>query len=182
MNDNTLAATVRPFAPHDEDAVNAVARAAFAEYEGEYADWPSFIDGIGRMARLAAGGDLLVAEHAGAIVGAVVHIGSGRPRSPIFPDSWSVIRMLVVAPGARGLGIGRQLVVACLECARRDGAPAIGLHTSPLMASALRLYTAIGFTRDTAVPPIRGVPYGRYVLAADQLERALDLLAAPGKR
>ncbi|MFC5459102.1 GNAT family N-acetyltransferase [Massilia niabensis] len=165
--------TVRSFTSHDEGAVNAVARAAFAQYEGHYEDWPSFIDGIGRMAQLAAGGDLLVAEYGGEIAGAVVHVGPGQPRSPIFPDEWSVIRMLVVAPGARGLGIGRQLVAACLACARRDGAPAVGLHTSPIMASALRLYTAIGFRRDADLPPIRGVPYGRYVLPANRVDAAI---------
>ena len=176
MNDRAVAVTVRGFVPLDEDRVNALARAAFAQYEGQYEDWPSFIDGVGRMAQMAGGGDLLVAEHGGAIAGAVVHVGPGRPRSPVFPDAWSVIRMLVVAPGYRRLGVGRQLVAACLECARRDGAPAVGLHTSPVMASALRLYTAIGFTRDGDLPPIRGVPYGRYVLRADGIDEAIALL------
>lgn len=167
---------VRAFVPQDADAVNAVARAAFDQYAGLYEDWASFIDGIGRMAELAAGGDLLVAELDGDIVGAVVHVGPGQPRSPIFPVEWSVIRMLVVAPGVRGKGIGRALVAACLECARRDGAPAVGLHTSPVMASALRLYTGIGFLRDCDLPPIRGVAYGRYVLGADGFDAAIARL------
>jgi ribosomal protein S18 acetylase RimI-like enzyme len=160
---------VRRFAAADRARVNALARAAFAEYDGLYEDWPSFIEGIGRMADLAADGDLFVAELGGVIVGAVVHVGPGRPRSSIFPDDWSVIRMLVVAPEARGEGAGRALVAACLECARAAGAPVVGLHTSPVMASALRLYTALGFTRDRDLAPIRGVAYGRYVkmLSAD---------------
>ena len=167
---------VRPFAAEDTDRVNAIARAAFAEYEGWYGDWPTFIEGIGRMADLAADGDLLVAEREGGIVGAVVHVGPGRRRSAIFPDDWSVIRMLVVAPEARGRGAGRQLVAACLECAREAGAPAVGLHTSPVMASALRLYTAIGFERDRDLAPIRSVPYGRYVLPALGIAAALATL------
>jgi hypothetical protein len=32
------------------------------------------------------------------------------------------------------------------------------------MASALRMYEALGFVRDRDLAPIRGVPYGRYVL------------------
>ncbi|MFC4932161.1 GNAT family N-acetyltransferase [Massilia sp. GCM10023247] len=167
---------VRPYAASDREAVNRIARAAFAEYAGAYEDWPSFIEGIGQMAALAAGGDLLVATHDGELAGAVVHVGPGRPRSPVFPEEWSVIRMLVVAPGQRGLGIGGQLVAACLDCARRADAPAVGLHTSPLMASALRLYTAIGFRRDGDLPPIRGVPYGRYVLRAEQFDEAIAQL------
>ena len=35
---------------------------------------------------------------------------------------------------------------------------------TPLMASALRMYEAIGFACDRELDPIRGVPYGRYVL------------------
>ena len=167
---------VRSFVPADAERVNAVACAAFAQYEGRYEDWPSFIDGIGRMAQLAADGDLLVEEYRGQVAGAVVHVGPGRPRSAIFPSEWSVIRMLVVAPEYRGLGIGRRLVAACLECARRDGAPAVGLHTSPVMASALQMYLAIGFERDSDLPPIRSVPYARYVLPAERFDAALALL------
>jgi ribosomal protein S18 acetylase RimI-like enzyme len=157
---------VRPYAPADRDAVNAVARAAFAQYAHDYDDWPSFIDGIGRMADLADNADLLVAEVEGRVVGAVAHVGPGRPRAEFFPDEWSVIRMLVVDPGARGQGAGRELVAGCLRLALEAGAPVVGLHTSPVMASALRMYEAIGFVRDRELDPIRGVPYGRYVLAA----------------
>jgi GNAT superfamily N-acetyltransferase len=167
---------VRPCEPRDRDGVNAVARDAFAQYAHDYADWPSFIEGIGRMADLADDADLFVAELDGAIVGAVAHVRPGRPRSAIFPEEWSVIRMLVVAPGMRGRGIGRQLVAACLRRAREAGAPAVGLHTSPIMASALRMYEAIGFVRDRDLPPIRGVAYGRYLLQETGIPTALDLL------
>ena len=142
--------------------MNAIARAAFAEYEERYGDWPSFIEGIGRMADLAADGGLFVAEL----------------RSAIFPEDWSVIRMLVVAPEARGQGAGRQLVAACLAAAQAAGAPVVGLHTTPVMASALRMYTATGFARDRDLAPIRGVPYGRYVLPAEEIGAALTRLDA----
>jgi len=176
------ACLVRPFAAADAARVNRIARAAFAEYEGRYEDWPTFIDGIGRMADLAASGDLFVAELDGVMVGAVVHLKPGQVRNAIFPDDWSVIRMLVVAPEARGHGAGRLLVAACLDRARRAGAPAVGLHTTPLMASALRLYTAIGFTRDRDLAPIRGVDYGRYVLPAQGIACALAMLAEASER
>jgi ribosomal protein S18 acetylase RimI-like enzyme len=169
---------IRPYAPGDRDAVNAVARAAFAQYARDYDDWPSFIEGIGRMAELAADADLLVAEQGGRVVGAVAHVGPGRPRSAIFPPEWSVIRMLVVDPHGRGQGVGRKLVAGCLRLAQQAGAPAVGLHTSPIMASALRMYEAIGFVRDHDLPPIRGVPYGRYVLPLADIPAAVELLGA----
>lgn len=164
---------IRPYAGADREAVNAVARAAFAQYSQDYADWPGFIEGIGRMADLAAHADVLVAEQDGVIAGAVAHVGPGRPRAAFFPDEWSVIRMLVVDPTRRGQGAGRALVAGCLRLAEEAAAPAVGLHTSPLMASALRMYEAIGFVRDSELPAIRGVPYGRYVLAAAAIPEAL---------
>jgi ribosomal protein S18 acetylase RimI-like enzyme len=162
---------VRAYVPADRAAVNAVARAAFAQYAHDYDDWPSFIDGIGRMADLAEHADLLVAEVEGRVVGAVAHVGPGRPRAAFFPTEWSVIRMLVVDPGARGQGAGRALVAGCLRLALEAGAPVVGLHTSPVMASALRMYEAIGFVKDRELEPIRGVPYGRYVLPAASITR-----------
>ena len=172
------ATTIRPYAETDRAGVNAVALAAFAQYAGDYDDWPTFSTGIARMADLAGDGDVFVAEREGAVVGAVVHVGPGRPRSAIYPDDWSVIRMLVVDPAARGGGIGRALVAATLERARRAQAPAVGLHTSPIMATALRLYESIGFAREHDLPPIRGVPYARYVLRADGIAAALARLAS----
>jgi ribosomal protein S18 acetylase RimI-like enzyme len=170
--------TIRDYLDTDRAAVNAVALAAFAQYAGDYEDWPTFSAGIARMADLAGDGDLLVAARAGGIAGAVVHVGPGRPRSAIFPDDWSVIRMLVVDPAARGGGIGRALVAAALERARHVEAPAVGLHTSPIMATALRLYQSIGFVRERDLPPIRGVPYARYVLPAGDIGAALTALCA----
>jgi GNAT superfamily N-acetyltransferase len=171
---------IRDFAAADRDRVNAVALAAFAQYEAHYDDWAAFSDGVKRMAELAApanGADLIVAERDGIVVGAVAHIGPGAPRSPIYPDDWSVIRMLVVDPGERSTGIGRRLVAACLQRARAGGAPVIGLHTSPIMGHALALYTRIGFAFDCDLAPIRGVPYARYVLSREAIPTALARLA-----
>lgn len=168
---------IRHFQPADREAVNAVACAAFAQYRHAYQDWPTFNERLARMADLAGQADLMVAESAGQVLGAVVHVGPGKPRSAVFPEDWSVIRMLVVAPAHRGRGVGQQLVAACLRCALRDRSPAVGLHTSPIMTTALRLYLHLGFTRDRALDPIHGVPYARYVLPAGGVQAALGRLA-----
>jgi GNAT superfamily N-acetyltransferase len=168
---------IRHFQPPDRDAVNAVARAAFAQYEHAYEDWPTFSARLACMADLAGQADLMVAEAQGEVLGAVVHVGPGKPRSASYPEDWSVIRMLVVAPAHRGRGIGQQLVAACLRCAIHDRSPAVGLHTSPMMETALRMYLRLGFVRDRALDPIHGVPYARYVLPAEGVQAALGKLA-----
>lgn len=57
------------------------------------------------------------------------------------------IRMLAVAPEARGRGAGTALVQECIARARQGGRLRIGLHTTPLMTAAQRLYERLGFAR-----------------------------------
>jgi ribosomal protein S18 acetylase RimI-like enzyme len=72
--------------------------------------------------------------------------------------------MLVVAPEARGRGVGRRLTVACIERARCDGAACIALHTSPAMKVALGLYLRTGLRLARRVPDRFGVLYAVYLL------------------
>jgi len=156
---------IRPFAPADATAVNRVALAAFAQYEGVYRDWDRLMRGVGATAGLAEAGEIVVAEDgAGDIVGAVAYFGpEAGPRPDFFAPHWPIVRMLVVDPAARGRGIGRRLTEACIARARRDGADAIALHTSPAMAAALALYLRMGFRLERRVPDRFGVPYGLYL-------------------
>lgn len=156
---------IRPFGHTDAAAVNAVALAAFAQYDGVYSDWETLMRGVGAMAALAEHSDVLVADIDGAVAGAVAYFGPGTtPRADFFEPEWPIIRMLVVDPAARGRGVGRRLTEACIDRARRDGARLIALHTSPAMEVALAMYLGMGFVLERHVPDRFGVPYGIYVL------------------
>ena len=61
--------------------------------------------------------------------------------------SGAEIRLLAVAPHARGRGVARRLVEECIRRARASGASEIGLHTSKSLASAIALYERMGFAR-----------------------------------
>lgn len=156
---------VRDFSPADAGAVNRVALAAFAQYQGVYDDWEALSRGVGAMAALAESGRILVAEDpAGEIAGAVAYVAPhSGPRADFFAPEWPVVRMLVVDPAARGRGVGRRLTEACIDLARRDGAAAIALHTSPAMEVALALYLRMGFRLERRVPDRFGVPYAVYL-------------------
>ncbi|MES3023286.1 MAG: GNAT family N-acetyltransferase [Pseudomonadota bacterium] len=161
---------LRDFDPTDAgeaQAVNALAIAAFTQYQHAYTDWPVFRERIADMAALAASGEIIVAQAGNEIVGAVAYIGPGKPKSAFFLPEWPIMRMLVVAPRARGLGVGRALALACLERARRDGAAVFALHTSTLMTVALPMYERMGFAWSADVPDIHGVAYKVYLKRLD---------------
>ena len=55
------------------------------------------------------------------------------------------LRLLLVDPAARGLGLGARLVEQCLRFAKESRYEAITLWTNDILGSARRIYQAQGF-------------------------------------
>jgi ribosomal protein S18 acetylase RimI-like enzyme len=100
------------------------------------------------------------------VLGTVTFCPVGSRYREIGAPHEGEFRMLAVSPGARGLGVGTALVRHCVDRSRDLGHTAVVLSTSPRMATAHRLYTALGFARlpGRDWSPVAGVDllaYGR---------------------
>lgn len=87
---------------------------------------------------------ILIAERVGAVVGSAFLVARSADVAQL--------RLVYVEPGERGTGLGRRLVEACLDHARRTGYRAVTLWTNDPLVAARRLYASLGFRLVEAEP------------------------------
>jgi GNAT superfamily N-acetyltransferase len=80
-----------------------------------------------------------IAELDGKVVGSVVVVKQSKKVAKL--------RLLIVDPAARGLGIGTRLVDECAQFARRTGYRKMTLWTNSILDAARHIYENTGFER-----------------------------------
>ena len=149
----------------DRQAVGVVTLAAYEEYAAALpADvWRGYRDEIVATLADVGAAEQVVAELDGAIVGTALLYPAGtrldRPDGSAVALEWPEMRLLAVAPAARGRGVGSAIVRECVRRARAVGAEAITLHTTDVMAAAMAMYERMGFSRAAELDfsPAEGV-------------------------
>lgn len=158
---------IRPLATDaDADAFRALNEEWIAaHFELEAEDRRQLSDPI--AAYVAPGGEILLAEDEGRVVGCVAIVPDGT-------GAWELSKM-AVTPAMRGRGTGRRLLEAAVARARERGATSLFLGSSRKLAPAVHLYEALGFRH---VPPESlHMPYARATVFMQ-----LDLRAVPAAR
>jgi DNA-binding MarR family transcriptional regulator/GNAT superfamily N-acetyltransferase len=148
---NAAARTVqlRPLRPGDLGWILQRHATLYAAEFGWDASFEAF------CARIVGDYPALRAAHPGHAEGWIAEV-DGRPAGSAccVPDSETTarLRLLIVEPWARGLGLGARLVGQCLDFARRAGYADIVLWTYSELGAARRIYQAAGFTLDSEEP------------------------------
>ncbi len=143
---------IRPVRPEEHEEAGRITALAYDEFapgsDSPNRDYRLRVADVATRARHAV---VLAAVEDGGVLGTVTvelgdRIPGGHPRPPLEPDQANV-RMLGVDPASRRRGIGRALMAATIEEARRAGKRRLTLETSEAMAAAQRLYESMGFER-----------------------------------
>ena len=166
---------MRDARPNDRDAIEAVTLSAYQEYAALLpARWEGYRQNI--LATLAdvQPAAQIVADQESHIVGTVLLYPAetviANPGGVPVTLTWPEVRLLAVAPTARGQGVGAALMQECVRRARQSGARVLTLHTADIMEAAMRLYARMGFQRapDLDFQPAPGVTIKGYRLSLDE--------------
>lgn len=165
---------IRRVRPDEYASVGRMVRAA---YETAYRLDGGYLAEIEDVAGRDVGAEVLVAEQAGRILGSVTIPRPGERQLSDSREDELDVRLLGVAPEARGLGVGAILMSHCARVARERGLRSVVLHTGEQMLAAQRLYERLGFVR---------VPEREFgITVSDGTRRIfayrLDLAGGPGE-
>jgi predicted N-acetyltransferase YhbS len=143
---------IRSARPADRPAIEAVTLAAYKQYATILPPrlWREYRRNIVDTLADAIPDITIVAEAQGALVGSVLLYPAGAEipgRDTSHPLGHPEVRLLAVAPSARGRGVGRGLMDECIRRTRASGTKVLTLHTTDMMSVAMQLYERMGFVR-----------------------------------
>ncbi len=120
---------------------------ALFEQESEMrVDREAQLRGLRSILEDSAAGEILVAQLGDDVVGMMNLLYT---ISTALGARAAILEDVIVAPEARGRGVGSRLIQAAIELARRRGCKRISLLTDATNTGAQRLYESLGFEAST---------------------------------
>ncbi|WP_026770088.1 GNAT family N-acetyltransferase [Asinibacterium sp. OR53] len=139
---------IRPIAQTDNAALASIIRKALEEFGANKPGtvyYDETTDHLFETFQAEPASIYFVAEKDGALLG-----GAGiYPTNALPADTCELVKMYL-APAARGLGLGRQLINLCLETAKAKGFSRVYLESMPELKKAVGIYELFGFQYLTA--------------------------------
>jgi N-acetylglutamate synthase-like GNAT family acetyltransferase len=105
-----------------------------------------------------------IAEHAGMIVGFLLLMHR--------EEAVAQLRYFILAPGYRGVGLGKKLMTLCMDFLEETGYKSAYLWTTSELPAAAALYKRFGFAVVEECPAIE--PFGKAVLEQRYAWKAKD--------
>jgi GNAT superfamily N-acetyltransferase len=143
--------TIRDAVPGERSVIRELTLRAYAEYAKimDPASWRGLEQALHNALASDEAVERIVADDEGNIVGSAMLYASEMDAYGALGSRLTApeIRLVAVAPEARGRGIARALVGECIRRAREQGANEVGLHTSGSMRAAMAMYANMGFVR-----------------------------------
>jgi putative acetyltransferase len=133
---------IRKIQPGDNPHVATIIRNTLEEFGANKPGTVFYDDATDYLYELfqEPGSIYYVAEQEGVIVG-----GAGIYPSEGLPQGTCELVKMYLQPGARGVGLGKKLIDACLEFAKGFGYIQVYIETMPELRKALTVYEKYGF-------------------------------------
>ncbi len=137
---------VRPARPQEWDRAGELVATAYLA-DGGLQQGDPYLEHLRDAAGRARDSLVLVAADGDTLLGTVTWCPVPSSHREVARADEGEFRSLGVDPSARGRGIGRLLIEACVRRARQEGYAAVAISSAQWMGAAHRLYERMGFTR-----------------------------------
>ncbi|MDH6350241.1 MULTISPECIES: GNAT family N-acetyltransferase [Brevibacillus] len=150
-NQRAKAIRIRDARGEDQEQIKQHLLEAYTQYEQllSVERWTRYKQEIEESAQGRQTIAFLVADWGDEIVGSVQLFASAQSayNRPELEIHTPIIRFLAVSPKARGNRIAERLIEEVVRRSRDLGAATLHLHTTDMMAAAVKLYERLGFAR-----------------------------------
>jgi putative acetyltransferase len=135
---------IRNIALHDNEAIAKVIRAALTEFGANKLGtvfYDSTTDHLFELFQIP-GAIYYIAELNGNLVG-----GAGIYPTEGLPDKTCELVKLYLHKDARGIGLGKQLLLKSMQWAKENGYEQVYLESMPELSKAVSIYENVGFKK-----------------------------------